>query len=74
MPPGMSHFLDSQVLFQNLPPQFPMIRILTAIVASVFALLSVSCLCCTGEAKPPGLRPLTQFKEIQTTQEVHYSK
>ena len=51
-----------------------MIRILTALVVSVFALLSVSCLCCTGEVKAPGLRPLTQFKEIQTTHEVHYSK
>ena len=35
----------------------PMIRILSALVASVFALLAASC-CCTGEAKPPGLRPL----------------
>ncbi len=43
-----------------------MIRILTALVASVFALLSVSC-CCTGEPKAPGLRPLPQFQEIQTT-------
>ena len=51
-----------------------MIRLLTALVVSVFSLLSVSCLCCTGEAKPPGLRPLTQFQEIQTTHEVQYSK
>ena len=43
-----------------------MIRILTALVASVFALLSVSCMCCTGEPKAPGLRPLPQFSEIQT--------
>ncbi len=52
-----------------------MIRILTAIVASVIALLATSC-CCTGEAKPPGLRPLTQFQEIETTtsREVNYSK
>lgn len=42
-----------------------MIRILSALTASVFALLSVSC-CCTGEAKPPGLRPLPQFQEIQS--------
>jgi len=44
-----------------------MIRILTALVATVFALLSASCLCCTGEPKAPGLRPLPQFQEIQTT-------
>ncbi|MEO7098097.1 MAG: hypothetical protein ABI162_01960 [Luteolibacter sp.] len=48
-----------------------MIRILTALVASVFALLSASCVCCTGEPKPPGLRPLPQFQEIQTTTETH---
>lgn len=51
-----------------------MIRILTAVIASVFAFLSVSCFCCTGEPKAPGLRPLPQFQEIQTTREVHYSK
>ena len=51
-----------------------MIRILSALVASAFVLLSVSCGCCTGEAKPPGLRPLPQFQEIQTTPEVNYEK
>ena len=51
-----------------------MIRIISALVATAFALLSVSCGCCTGEPKPPGLRPLPQFKEIQTAPEVHYSK
>lgn len=42
-----------------------MIRILSALLASAFAMLAVSCGCCTGEAKPPGLRPLPQFKEIE---------
>ena len=53
-----------------------MIRILTALAASAFALLAASC-CCTSEVKPPGLRSLPQFQEIQTTtttSEVHYSK
>jgi hypothetical protein len=52
-----------------------MIRILSAIVASVFALLAASC-CCTGEAKPPGLRPLPQFQEIQAAPapEIHAEK
>lgn len=54
-----------------------MIRIATALVASVFALLTASC-CCTGEAKPPKLRPLPQFQEIQPAQapapEVRYEK
>ncbi len=52
-----------------------MIRILSAVVLSAFALLAASC-CCTGEAKAPGLRSLPQFKEIQTTttQEVYYTK
>lgn len=50
-----------------------MTRILTALAASAFALLTAAC-CCTGETKPPGLRPLPQFSEIQTatTQEVDY--
>ena len=51
----------------------PMIRILSAFVASVFALLAASC-CCTGETKPPRLQPLPKFQEIQAAPEVHYSK
>jgi hypothetical protein len=54
-----------------------MIRILSALVVSAFAFLAASC-CCTGEAKPPGLRPLPQFQEIEAAPapapEVHYSK
>jgi len=41
-----------------------MIRIISAIVVSSFALLAASC-CCTSEAKPPRLRSLPQFQEIQ---------
>jgi hypothetical protein len=53
----------------------PMIRILSSIVASVFALMAASC-CCTSEVKPPGLRPLPQFQEIQAAPapEVHPTK
>jgi len=52
-----------------------MIRIVTALVASAFALISASC-CCTGEPKAPGLRPAPSFQEIQTAPapEVNYSK
>ena len=52
-----------------------MIRIATLLAASVFALLAASC-CCTGESKPPGLRPLPQFQEIQPAPapEVNYTK
>ncbi len=54
-----------------------MIRIISALVVFVFAMLSASC-CCTGEAKPPGLRPLPQFKEIGAAQapapEIHHEK
>lgn len=52
-----------------------MIRILTAIVVSAFAMLAASC-CCTSDANPPGLRALPQFQEIQAAPapEVHYSK
>jgi hypothetical protein len=42
-----------------------MIRILSSLVVSAFALLAVSCGCCTSDVKPPGLRPLPQFQEIQ---------
>lgn len=53
----------------------PMIRILSALVVSAFALITTSC-CCTGEAKAPGLRPLPQFQEIQAAPapEVLYEK
>lgn len=54
-----------------------MIRILSALIASVFALLAASC-CCTGEAKAPRLRSLPRFQEIPAAPapapEVHYTK
>jgi hypothetical protein len=50
-----------------------MIRILTAMIVSAFALLAASC-CCTGEPKAAGLRPLPKFSEIQASPEVNYSK
>lgn len=40
-----------------------MTRIVTALVASAFALLTASC-CCTGESKPPRLRYMPKFKEL----------
>jgi len=53
-----------------------MIRLISALSLSVFALLSASC-CCTSEPKAPKLRPLPHFQEIETTEsvsEVHYAK
>lgn len=55
-----------------------MIRLISALAATAFALISASC-CCTGEPKAPGLRPLPQFQEVETTTttapaEVHYEK
>jgi hypothetical protein len=44
-----------------------MIRIISALVVSAFALIATSC-CCTSDMKPPGLRPLPQFQEIQSAQ------
>ena len=41
-----------------------MIRILSALAVSATALLAASC-CCTSDMKPPKLRPLPQFQEIQ---------
>jgi hypothetical protein len=44
-----------------------MIRIICTLAASSFTFLAASC-CCTSDAKPPGLRPLSQFQEIQADQ------
>ena len=41
-----------------------MIRALSATAACAIALVSASC-CCTGESKPPRLRALPKFQEIQ---------
>lgn len=54
-----------------------MIRILSALVVSAFAFLTVSCGCCTSDVKPPRLRPLPQFREIEAapvSHEVIYEK
>lgn len=42
-----------------------MIRIIASLVVSATALLTASC-CCTSDTKPPGLRPLPQFQEIES--------
>ncbi len=63
------HFLKNSNLLS-------MIRLISALAATGFALISASC-CCTGEPKAPPLRPLPQFQEIETTDapaEVHYAK
>ncbi|MBC7980629.1 MAG: hypothetical protein H7Y36_08725 [Armatimonadetes bacterium] len=52
-----------------------MIRLLLAISVSATAILLSSCGCCTSDTLAPGLRPLPQFKEIQTAPvEVEYTK
>ena len=55
----------------------PMIRLLSALVVSALAMLAASC-CCTSDTKPPRLRPLPQFQEIQAAPapapEVHATK
>jgi hypothetical protein len=71
----------------TIPPDSPdfspttthsMIRILSALVVSAFAMLAASSCCCTSDVKPPGLRPLPQFQEIQAAPapapEVHATK
>jgi len=55
-----------------------MIRILTSLAAAAFTLAAASC-CCTSDSRPPGLRALPQFQEIeaapsQAPVEVRYSK
>ncbi len=44
-----------------------MIRLLSALLASAVALAASSC-CCTSDTKAPGLRPLPQFREIESAQ------
>lgn len=44
-----------------------MIRLIAALCATAFALLSASC-CCTSEPKAPGLRSLPAFQEIPAAQ------
>ncbi|MBU6171256.1 MAG: hypothetical protein KGQ87_07170 [Verrucomicrobia bacterium] len=41
-----------------------MIRIASALLLASAALIVTSC-CCTSDSKPPKLRPLPQFQEIQ---------
>ncbi|MBK1883864.1 hypothetical protein JIN85_15710 [Luteolibacter pohnpeiensis] len=54
-----------------------MTRVISALVATVFVLVSASC-CCTSDSKPPKLRDAPHFSEIDTTvpapAEVHYGK
>lgn len=40
------------------------LRILTIAAAAAGTVLLSSCGCCTGEAKPPKLRPLPDFADI----------
>jgi hypothetical protein len=79
-------FPDADLTFTR-PPDPPfavlnqpfqsMTRILLVLGAATAALFSSSC-CCTSEAEAPSLRPLPQFREIETTttvqSEVHYGK
>lgn len=44
-----------------------MIRLVCTFAASAVALLAASC-CCTSDSKPPGLRSLPKFQEIQVEQ------
>ena len=49
------------------------LRILAIFAAAVGSIALSSCGCCTGEAKPPGLRPLPQFQDVQTPN-IDYAK
>jgi hypothetical protein len=58
-------------------PLASMNRIASALVLASVALMAASC-CCTSDSKPPKLRPLPQFQEIQgeapAAPQVHYAK
>jgi hypothetical protein len=42
-----------------------MTRLIAIASASIFAALLTSCGCCTSDSKPPKLRPLPKFREIE---------
>jgi hypothetical protein len=65
------HPSDFSSRFPHFPKTIPdnsMIRILASLVVSASALLAASC-CCTSDTKPPRLRPLPQFQEIESAPE-----
>lgn len=47
-------------------PTSAMFRLFVLTSASITAILSSSCGCCTSDSKPPRLRPLPIFQEIET--------
>jgi len=44
-----------------------MFRIASSSLVALFALAAASC-CCTSDSRPPALRPLPQFQEIEPAQ------
>ena len=48
-----------------------LIKLIASAGVAAAALGLSSCGCCTGEAKPPPLRPLPEFKELPS---IHYGK
>jgi hypothetical protein len=50
-----------------------MLRVISALAVSAFALLAASC-CCTGEPEAKPLRPLPHFQEVPAAPEVNYAK
>jgi hypothetical protein len=46
-------------------PTSVMIRLFVLTFASIVAILSTSCGCCTSDSKAPRLRPLPKFQEIE---------
>jgi hypothetical protein len=49
-----------------------MIRILTTLATAAFALATAAC-CCTSDSKPPKLRPLPKFQEIEPAYSQEYA-
>lgn len=47
-------------------PTSVMIRLFVLTFASITAILTSSCGCCNSDSKPPRLRPLPKFQEIET--------
>ncbi len=49
-----------------------MIRLITSLATAAFALASAAC-CCTSDSKPPKLRSLPQFQEIEPAHAPEYT-
>jgi len=49
-------------------------KILIILATAVSGIALSSCGCCTGEERPPSLRPLPHFRDLPAPQAIDYAK